>query len=741
MFARIGIAERIAEGERPRDAGVGIAGLRAVFTIGKHPQHILHPVQVRRSTAVNGRSDTRVVGMRGIFKGRWIVQYTIYIAAHQRQSRSQALVRIFRTRNDRGCLIFKRDVTPHHLAVVSHRARLVDQFAVQVRTYVERLAVNTCPQRLFRFLILDDHPVVAAFRILIKAAGCDVIRDHHVRHDVRLTVLIQSHIDIILTTDEARIDPALIVLQGLIIFVQVLIATRQVVHEHLVLAKVAAIGYHPFEQNAVAGLRIAHTSHRHRIIQLITQVHHLDVLTKAWRFRELIDQRAFRAARSVIFVQKAYCTAERLELARPAIGRIGIRLRRIDLKLYPHTDDRVTRQEEVRILISTRQQIQVELTVVQRIDKWRQRFFRARHRLLDLNVRRCGHKRAVHDRDHRLGRRIERSTVRFAQVQRHHQAVQRYFCRVFHAQVHDHIEVTADLTGREVHTHDIQVRLDIGFVHPAQVQRLIPLIIGKGRRGRVYVVQLAVFAFHQVIHAHFRILIVRIINRKHNARTRIAVSVIRCIRIIRQRQHAVLRPEVHKARTVRLQVFLRDQVVRAGDQTVEGVQPLSVGLQDLRQVVITTRYFDTDVVQDILYGTGRAHRLVVIAHRIKLAGGRINTSPDQHQVQRIHPVLILVHIVELCQRIVLVAVHIVIVPRQVTDARYRYRIVFHFAARVLHARIYERWRGLVEVIIVGTQVSFPAQAVAHERYPVVEVRDTRIRHRKGQYLYQAVTTG
>ena len=119
--------------------------------------------------------------------------------------------------------------------------------------------------------------------------------------------------------------------------------------------------------------------------------------------------------------------------------------------------------------------------------------------------------------------------------------------------MHDHIEVATNLTGREVHTYNVQVRLNVRLINPTKIKRLIPLYIRKRRTYRINIIQLTVFACNQIINTYLRVLIrIAIINRKDNTRTRIAIQIIRCIRIIRKRQYTVLWPEVNKARTIRL---------------------------------------------------------------------------------------------------------------------------------------------------------------------------------------------
>ena len=86
------------------------------------------------------------------------------------------------------------------------------------------------------------------------------------------------------------------------------------------------------------------------------------------------------------------------------------------------------------------------------------------------------------------------------------------------------------------------------------------------------------------------------------------------------------------------------------------------------------------------------------------------------------------------------SVHIVIVPRQITNARYRNRVVFDLTAWVCQTRIHVRRGRLVEHIIIWSQVTFPTQAVAHVCHSVLEVCNTRIRYIKRQYLYQTIPT-
>ena len=197
---------------------------------------------------------------------------------------------------------------------------------------------------------------------------------------------------------------------------------------------------------------------------------------------------------------------------------------------------------------------------------------------------------------------------------------------VFHAQVHDHVEVAANLAGRIIHPYDVQIGFDVWFVYPTEIDGLVVRCIGEWMASWVHGVHsrciscIAVSCFIGRLWINTNLWFTAVTIVDADQRTRHSITVVLIVHpwVVLEGQHPVFRPCIDKAGAVCLQVLERNQVVVSRNQTLEGVQALSVGFHNLARNVVAQRWhgrctigYDRQVVQYISHCPSRTHGRLV----------------------------------------------------------------------------------------------------------------------------------
>ena len=210
--------------------------------------------------------------------------------------------------------------------------------------------------------VLDDYCVVAAFRVFVKSTSWIKVGYKNVGIDDRFTLAVQGNFYILYATVPLGFEPARIILNGLVVFIQVFVASGYVwCREWLQISTVeSTIGHHAFKSNAVSRIRVAQTRHRHGIIDFVSQVTHYDGFAKTWAFYKVVGQWPF-GPRLLI---EPYCTSRHTALRLPGeTGGLG----RIDFKFDANADNRIAFEQEVGIFGSWDQQTQITYPIVIRV--------------------------------------------------------------------------------------------------------------------------------------------------------------------------------------------------------------------------------------------------------------------------------------------------------------------------------------------------------------------------------------
>ena len=178
------------------------------------------------------------------------------------------------------------------------------------------------------------------------------------------------------------------------------------------------------------------------------------------------------------------------------------------------------------------------------------------------------------------------------------QTIEWHFLWVLHAQVHDHVEVAADLARWVVHPYDVQVGFDVWFVYPAEVDGLVVQTIRErmtswvhGVHGRcISGIAVSCFVFGLWRYTNLWLATVAVVDTDQGTGHAIAVVLVIYPWVVLQGQDAVTWPGIDKAGAVSLQVLERNQVVVTRDQTLEGITALRIRSYDLSGDIIACRW-------------------------------------------------------------------------------------------------------------------------------------------------------
>ena len=329
------IAKLITEVEGSGNLCINVVVIGLFIAISKDGQYIAHFVQYRGTAVVGSRSQTSEVCIVHIRPGLLHVEYTIHIGAYKSVSTAWVFFAGIRwTSHYRYTLVFEVQAAPQWVTMVSHTLHFVNQLPTKVFGSVEWCPPCGRPECLFCLLVDDDHAVVAAFGIFVKSTGIHVVRHQHIGSHQGLTVFIQTDVHVSYPAVPLGFQPALVVLDRLVVFIKILVTSSYVwCREWCEVSSIeATVSNHSFESDAIATIRIVQTNHVHWVVNLVTQIAYYDGFAKTWALHKVVGQWPLGTR---LFVEPNR-TGRYTGLRRP---RIFVGLGWINFKLDAYTDD------------------------------------------------------------------------------------------------------------------------------------------------------------------------------------------------------------------------------------------------------------------------------------------------------------------------------------------------------------------------------------------------------------------